>query len=197
MTSHDESDSGWDFLADDLGIADKTETPPAKAEAQAERPATRPTSRPAPRLAPPPEEESDDFGLGIAEEPALVQGAMFDPGPDEVADEGEDLAGDSDDGDEVAGEEGTETGADGVKRRRRRRRRKKKGGPAEPAVAEAEDESVVEEGEAPEEVESDDDDEEVAPTALEEELEAEVVGVRQEWHVMTWAELVSKLHRPN
>jgi hypothetical protein len=41
-----------------------------------------------------------------------------------------------------------------------------------------------------------DDEDGVAPTAVDEEMEAEVTQARPEWHVMSWAELVSKLYRP-
>ncbi len=41
------------------------------------------------------------------------------------------------------------------------------------------------------------DDEGEGHSAMEEEMEGEAVGPRHEWHVMTWADLVSKLYRPN
>ena len=199
MITPDEFESGWDFLADDLGLSgDKTETSAAKAEPPAEKPAPKPaTSRPAPKPAPREEEEAD-FGGGIAESAPHSEGAMFDPGPDAVADEDEEFGAEEPDAESTEDGEGQ----DGGKRRRRRRRRRKKGpgGPeaSEGTVEEAGEETAsVEEGEAPGEIESDDDDEEETPSAMEEELEAEAVVQRQEWHVMSWMELVAKLYRPN
>jgi len=215
----DESNSGWDSLAEEFGL--EVDKPAAKPEQQTPPPA-KPAPRPAAtRPAPRPveiEDEPDEFGAGVAEpeEPAL-SGALYDPGPDEMAgDDFDDAAPEpleeEDEGDEVAGEmEGASEGHEGGKRKRRRRRRRKKGGPGapEPAAeppdvgevgevgepAEAE-EAIVEEGEAPAEVEGDDD-EPAPPTAVDEELVAEAAGPRPEWHVMTWMELVAKLYRPN
>jgi hypothetical protein len=52
----------------------------------------------------------------------------------------------------------------------------------------------VEEGEAPEVL--DEGEEDVPTSAVDEELEAVANQPRQEWNVMTWADLISKLHRP-
>jgi hypothetical protein len=197
MTHHDESDSGWDFLAEDLGItSDKPSPVPEKKESPPERPAHRPVARPTLIQ----EEDSGDFGEGLIEPSAEAPGALFDPGPDAVAEDDDDFesADTEDDGDDsgVPGSGDQEGSGDG-KKKRRRRRRKKKGGPVTPEIAEAaEHEAVVEEGEAPGEIESDDDESE-SHSAMDEEMEAEAVGPRHEWHVMTWADLVSKLYRPN
>ena len=68
------------------------------------------------------------------------------------------------------------------------------------AVAESDDdEETVEEGEAPGEMADEDDDtnEENAPSAVDEEMTSAGNGPRQEFKVMSWAELIGKLHRPN
>ncbi|HEX3147506.1 MAG TPA: hypothetical protein VHR66_05445 [Gemmataceae bacterium] len=203
----DDNDNGWDSLAEDLGIEAK---PAANAEKHsAPPPAPRPPARPVvarPQLVAEPEPEADDFGTGVVEE-LPTHAALYDPGPESIADETEGV----DDGmndvldDDLEGDESLEAGdeaspQEGGKRRRRRRRRKKKDGPEDAApapVADVEDDdSVVEEGEAPAPLDEDDDDEEAAPSAMDEEMEAEAAGPRPEWHVMTWLELVAKLHRP-
>jgi hypothetical protein len=201
--THDENDSGWDSLADELGIE------PAKLPETSERPAeptrlkpARPVRDPRPEI----EQEMDDFGAGVTEEPeSMAEAAMYDPGAGAIVEEEEfeetveELYEDAEEGYAPPGAEGE--GQDGGKRRRRRRRRKKKGGPEDEAGAAAppsefaETDEVVEEGEAPGEVEDDDEPSGPMP-AMEEELEEEVVRARPDWHVMTWAELVSKLYRP-
>lgn len=212
MTTN-ENENGWDSLADELGIEppEPTSKPEQQPAGQPEptrpapiRPApSRPTRDPRPEI----EQEADDFGAGVSDElEPSAEAALYDPGDGiiaEDADEYEDVAVESfEDAEEgfeppVGGTEGQEGG----KRRRRRRRRKKKGSesaetPAESELAETDE--LVEEGEAPAEVEGDDEDESDAPApAMEEELEEEVVRSRPEWHVMTWAELVSKLYRPS
>jgi|SRR5262245_12534875 len=214
----DENDAGWDSLAEELGVEAEKPVPKAEKPAAPARPAPM---RPAAAPRPEPEDDAGDFGAGFDDVPAPRGGALFDPGPDEVAAESDDFDDAApepldDDIDEaepaepVSAEEGQE---EGKRKRRRRRRRKKKGGPegvpaGVPDVAdeigddgdeEAVAEDVVEEGEAPAEIESDEDeDEEAVPhSAVDEEMEAEAAGPRPEWHVMTWAELVSKLYRPN
>jgi hypothetical protein len=203
----DDTDNGWDSLAEDLGI----EAPAPKAEKPEAAPPPRAARRPAagprdPR--PEVEEEADDFGAGVAAD-ARSRAALYDPGPEEVAEDAEEMgeaveaAEDAIEGDEppASDEEATEEGG---KRRRRRRRRRKKGGapeggpegePAEAGEVADDEAATVEEGEAPAELEGDED-EDAPPSAVDEEMEAEAAGPRPEWHVMTWLELVSKLHRP-
>ncbi len=201
--STDDTDNGWDSLAEDLGI----QSPPPAEKPKLAAP-TRASHRPVgahrdPR--PEIEQEADDFGSGVTETPRPA--ALYDPGPETVVDHAADLEETTDpldeglEGDEPAGQGEGPTDEGGKRRRRRRRRKKKGGGPdggaeEEPAAGEAEEEAAtVEEGEAPAEVEGDDD-EEAAPSAVDEEMEAEAAQPRPEWHVMSWNELVSKLHRP-
>jgi hypothetical protein len=207
----DDADSGWDSLAQEFGLG----TPPPPPKTDKSEPAKSPTRSPTPRPAPDPrpeiEDEVDAFGAGITETPAGRE-AFYDPGPDAVADDTEEiddsapeLMDDEDSEDTPEPTEGTTEG-EGGKRRRRRRRRKKKGGPGAPEkdttdMSEApssveEEDDIVEEGEAPAEVEGDDE-EPAPPTAVDEEMDAEAAGPRPEWHVMTWMELVSKLYRPS
>ncbi len=205
--TNEQNDNSWDSLADELGITPShpAERPtPTSPEPVRSSPA-RPARDPRPEI----EQEAEDFGAGLSELPEpLAEAALYDPGAGiiaEDAEEYEDVAAESfEDAEEgfeppVLGDEVGE-GQDGGKRRRRRRRRKKKGGePAETSAASemAESDDVVEEGEAPAEVEGDDEDELDSPlSAMEQELEEEIEQTRPEWHVMTWAELVSKLHRP-
>lgn len=205
--STDDTDNGWDALADDLGIQ---APPPTERPAPAApvRPPHRPSAAhrdPRPEI----EQEADDFGSGVADDPRS-RAALYDPGPETVVDHAADLEETTDPLDD--GSEGDEPRAhdegpaeDGGKRRRRRRRRKKKGGGPDTAAdaesvadeSEADDEeaTTVEEGEAPAPLEGDDD-EETAPSAVDEEMDAEAARPRPEWHVMSWAELVSKLYRP-
>ncbi len=202
----DDTDNGWDSLAEDLGLetgkpAEAPEKPPASTPARRHAPAHH-DSRPEI------EQEAEDFGSGVAEE-LQPRAALYDPGSDVVVEETEEFAetgeeplGEGVEGDEpVSREEGGPE--EGGKRRRRRRRRRKKGGApeagAEP-VDEAgetaeEDEATVEEGEAPAPLEGDDE-EEPAHSAVDDEMEAEAARPRPEWHVMTWQDLVSKLYRP-
>jgi ribonuclease E len=201
----DDTENGWDALAEDLGVQSSAppDKPPPAAPARAPH---RPSSShrdPRPEI----EQEVDDFGSGVTEDPR--SGALYDPGPETVVDHAADIEEITDpldeglEGDEPAPrEDGPQE--EGGKRRRRRRRRKKKGGATdaeseeESANAETEAESeaaTVEEGEAPAEFEGDDEDV-AAPSAVDEELVAEASQPRPEWHVMSWAELVSKLHRP-
>jgi len=210
----DDNENGWDSLAEDLGL--QPTEPAPKPEKPA--PSTPPRSAPRPHRDPRPEveQEADDFGSGVTAEPT-ARPALYDPGPgalmedadDLIADEAAEPIDDGAEGDEPheAVEEGEQQ--EGGKRRRRRRRRRKKGGGPEETVAENEptaeaaeadeddEDSGVEEGEAPAPLEGDDDDEEAPHSAVEEEMEAEAAQPRPEWHVMTWNELVSKLHRPN
>lgn len=201
MTTNEDNDSGWDSLADELGV-EPTASAPKPAAPSSAPPPPRPARDPRPEI----EGEADDFGAGIDDERS--PGAMYDPGPEAVVDDSEDFDDSApepmdDDllGDEPVPSDSESEPSEGGKRRRRRRRRRKKGGQGAPdaaetpADAEAIDDDTVEEGEAPAEVE-DDEDETITPSAMEEELEEEVVRPRQEWHVMTWLELVSKLHRP-
>jgi hypothetical protein len=209
----EEPDNGWESLAEEFGL--ETAKPEPKVETPAPaRSAPRPAAtRPARATQPEIEEDADDFGAGVTEEPS-GRAALYDPGPDTVSDDADDFDDSAPEPMEDEGEESPAAGdssaegegeseGEGGKRRRRRRRRKKKGAPgapeddAEPTPADqAEEDSIVEEGEAPAEVESDDD-EPAVPSAVEEELDAEAAGPQPEWHVMTWAELVSKLYRPN
>ena len=206
--STDDTDNGWDALADDLGI----QTPPPAEKPTAPTPARTsrravPTHRdPRPEI----EQEADDFGSGVAEDPRS-RAALYDPGPETVVDHAADIEettdplDDGSEGDEPPSHDEGPPEEEGGKRRRRRRRRRKKGGGmdggAESGPAseggETEDEEVatVEEGEAPAPLEGDDD-EEAAPSAMDEEMDAEAARPRPEWHVMSWAELVSKLYRP-
>jgi ribonuclease E len=202
----DDTDNGWDSLAEDLGVASPSQAP------QAEKPSSksRTPQRPAPSHRDPRpevEQEADDFASGLGAEPP-ARAALYDPGPETVVDHAADLeetvdpADDGVEGDEPTARDEGEAG-EGGKRRRRRRRRKRKGGPGESAeggsVTEETDEeaATVEEGEAPAPLENDDeDDDEAAPSAVDEEMEAEAAQPRPEWHVMSWHELVSKLHRP-
>ena len=202
----DDTDNGWDSLAEDLGI--EAPKPAAKAEKplQPARPApARPQRKPRPEV----EQEADDFGSGVSEE-AHARAALYDPGPETVADDADDIDDaaaepieDGEEGDEPVSDEEAGT-QEGGKRKRRRRRRKKKAGEPEGAAAEgepaaeadeADEAGGVEEGEAPAPLE-DDDDEEAVHSAIDDELEAEATGPRPVWHVMTWSELVGKLHRP-
>ena len=213
----DDSDNGWDSLAEEFGIADAKEPPkPDKPAAVPSRPAGRPgSSRPARDPRPEVEQDADDFGSGLTAGPARDQAPLYDPGPDAVAEEDDDFGEAPEPLDEAEeGEdrppttEGVAEGQEGGKKRRRRRRRRKKGGGAaeteeaeageaggEPADVEAELVNGVEEGEAPAEVEGDDD-EEAPASAVDEEMDAEVAMPRNEWHVMSWNELVAKLYRP-
>ena len=197
MTTNEENENGWDSLADELGIEPTTSAPAPVKTPPTSPPPSRPARDPRPEI----EGEAEDFGAGVVEDRS--DAAMYDPGPEEIADDSapepleEDLLGDE----PVPSDSGPEA-TEGGKRRRRRRRRRRKGGQEEPeteetsAEAEPMDEDNVEEGEAPAEVE-DDDDEPAPQSAMEQELEEEVVRARPEWHVMTWLELVSKLYRPN
>lgn len=208
-TENDELDSSWDSLADELGV-----------DATA-KPAADPIPPPAPRhhhpapahRAPKPEPEAfeeDDFGGGLEEAPKAEEFA-------------EDLDGEEGGEEEGSGEEtaeGVSEEGEGKKKRRRRRRRRKKGGanPAEGAAAPADvesaegdsgeyqavgeaaaEEETVEEGDAPAEMgdSSEDDDDRENLSAVDEEMNTAGNGPRQEWKVMSWNELVGKLHRPN
>jgi ribonuclease E len=201
----DDTENGWDALAEDLGVQSSasTDKPPPAAPARAPHRPASPHRDPRPEI----EQEADDFGSGVTEDAG--SGALYDPGPETVVDHAADIEETTDpldeglEGDEPAPrEEGTQE--EGGKRRRRRRRRKKKGGATdaaaeeEPAAGETEageEAATVEEGEAPAELEGDDEDA-TAPSAVDEELDAEASQPRPEWHVMSWAELVSKLYRP-
>lgn len=201
----DETDNGWDSLAEDLGVAP---TPAPKAEKPTAAPSPRTSRRPAaPHRDPRPEveQEADDFASGLTTDPP-ARGALYDPGPETVVDHAADLEESIDPTDE--GLEGDEPGGhdegepdEGGKKRRRRRRRRRKGAAGEgaaeegDAVAEEAEAATVEEGEAPAPLEGDDD-EESSPSAMDEEMEAEAAQPRPEWHVMSWNELVAKLYRP-
>lgn len=160
------------------------------------------------------------------DEPQLHAGALFDPGPEQVLEDtgvsSTAATGEQEEFDETDSEElfDTEAGPEqeqeeGGKRKRKRRRRKKKKGPGEPAVGEADDseavegeesdvgevteatvpdDAEVEEGEAPEVLAEED---HVPTSAVDEELEAVANQPKQEWNVMTWADLIGKLYRPN
>jgi hypothetical protein len=200
-----ENENGWDSLADELGIEPSKPTPhsepPAKPKSEPARPAPRrPDRDPQPEI----EQEAEDFGAGVVEEPFGSAETIYDPGAAPIEDDFEEPGPESyedvHEGNEAPAESDAEgEGQEGGKRRRRRRRRKKKGGPegeATPADVEMSEDQDVEEGEAPAEVEGDDEDDGAPPSAMDEELDEEVALPRQEWHVMTWAELVGKLHRP-
>lgn len=206
----DDTENGWDSILEGFGIESEKHEP--KSEPPAPKPAARPIQRPVLAARPEPDDEPDDFGSGVEATQLAPRAALFDPGPETVAeDDFDDSAPEpmddvEDDAEPIGGDvgeagESSDTG-EGGKKRRRRRRRKKKGGttdavePGHLAAGEEDDESIVEEGEAPGEVEDDDDDEELAPAAVDEELDADVALPRPEWHVMTWNELVSKLYRP-
>ena len=208
----DDTDNGWDSLAEDLGVTPAAPAPKAEKPAPAPRP--RATQRAASHRDPRPEveQEADDFASGLTAEPRGRE-PLYDPGPETVVDHAADVeetvdpADDGLEGDEPAGRDEGESGDGGEggrKRRRRRRRRKKGAGPdggadeGEPSSEESDDDdesATVEEGEAPAPLEGDDDDE--SPhSAVDEEMEAEAAQPRPEWHVMSWNELVAKLHRP-
>ncbi|HKB05152.1 MAG TPA: hypothetical protein VKD90_23205 [Gemmataceae bacterium] len=206
MATND-TDNGWDSLAEEFGLEAAKEPP------KAEKPAPPQAARPAPQRRardprPEVEGEADDFGSGLAPEPQLVHAPLYDPGPAALAEEYEDEVTAEPVQEAEEGEDDSpptlEPVTDGGKKRRRRRRRRKKGGAPEAAevepeapseAAEQEEDGGVEEGEAPAEVEGDDS-EEATPSAVDEEMEAEAAVPRNEWHVMTWHELVAKLYRP-
>jgi ribonuclease E len=205
MATNEETDNGWDSLADELGVESKT--PPPSAE-RARTSSTRVGTRPASTRPVVDEEPDSEFGEGMSEE-APVGEPLYDPGPDAPIAETEEfddsppepMEDDLEEIDEAQAAEGAAGGeTEGGRRRRRRRRRRKKGGAGAPDAAEIASEpdaGIVEEGEAPAEVEPDEEDNEpAAPTAMEEELDEETAHFRNEWHVMTWADLVSKLYRP-
>jgi hypothetical protein len=224
--STEENDNGWDSLAEDLGLqrtepAPKPEKPaPSTPSRSAPRSAQVQSHRdPRPEV----EQDAEDFGSGVTADPT-PRPALYDPGPGALMEDADDLIAEEaaepiDDGAE--GDEPHEPVDEGLpqeeggKRRRRRRRRRKKGGSADEAApggettggettggetigeaTEDDEASGVEEGEAPAPFEGDDD-EEAPHSAMDEEMEAEAAQPRPEWHVMTWNELVSKLHRPN
>src|SRR5215212_2009279 len=90
MTTED-TDNGWDSLAEDLGL----ETPPPTPKAEKPAPAEPP--RPARRRAaghrdprPEVEEEADDFGAGVPASPPS-RAALYDPGPEAVAEDAEEM----------------------------------------------------------------------------------------------------------
>src|SRR5262249_55906361 len=161
----DDSESGWDSLAEEFGLeADKPAPKPEHPAHPPAKPAFRPAATRPAQPAAEKEDEPDEFGAGVVEPEPAMSGALYDPGPDEMAgDDFEDAVSEpldeEDEGEEVAGDtESGPEGHEGGKRKRRRRRRRKKGGPGAPEpgieqteageTAEAED-SVVEEGEAP------------------------------------------------
>ena len=211
-TENDDLDSSWDNLADELGV-DATAAKPAET---VQPPVTKHHHQPPVKHAPKPEPEvfeENDFGGGLEEAPKDEEFSDDSDGADADA-EGAD-------GEEGSGEEtseGTSEEGEGKKKRRRRRRRRKKGGANPEAAAatpetvdddsgefqavdgtaavEEEEEETVEEGEAPGEM-SDEDDENENLSAVDEEMNTASTGPRQEWKVMSWNELVGKLHRPN
>ena len=213
----DENENGWESLAEDLGLQ-PTEPAPKAEKAAPSPPRSSGRSAPArPHRDPRPEveQEADDFGSGVTADPK-PRAPLYDPGPGALMEDADDLIAEEaaepiDDG--AAGDEPVEVvdeGAaqDGGKRRRRRRRRKKKGGgpddaatPGGEPAGETDDDDEpagVEEGEAPAPLDEDEDeDDEAPPSAVDEEMDAEAAQPRPEWHVMTWNELVAKLHRPN
>jgi ribonuclease E len=210
----DQTDNGWDSLAEEFGLESGQEPGrPEKSAAPDERPASRPApKRPARDPRPEIEQEADDFGSGLVGEAPPDRAPLYDPGPDAVEEDVDDFGAAPEPLDDAEAEDAPATGEpagegqEGGKKRRRRRRRRKKGGggAAEPAGAEPEveegteetpEDGGVEEGEAPAEVEGDED-EEAPPSAVDEEMDAEAALPRNEWHVMTWNELVSKLYRP-
>src|SRR3954469_12949219 len=114
----DDTDNGWDSLAEDLGIN------PSEAAAKAEKPAPASPSRspgrpPAPRpqrdRRPEVEQEADDFGSGVTADPRPHR-ALYDPGPGAVSEDADALVPDEsaepiDDGAE--GDEPVEAGEEG------------------------------------------------------------------------------------
>jgi ribonuclease E len=204
MSTNDDSESGWDALADDLGVeAPKPVLPAERKEPAPRRSIVSPYSPSSES-----EEPETEFGAGVSEEVPRPLEPLYDLGAETVTGDMEDF---DDSAPEPLEDESDESFApsdedeqEGGKRRRRRRRRKKKGAPASAGVEEsaaeadmADEDSIVEEGEAPAEVEPDEEDERSAPaSAMDEEIEEEIAQFRNEWHVMTWADLVSKLHRP-
>jgi hypothetical protein len=223
MPNTDDLDNGWDNLADEFGLEPDAKAKPAKQEKDTPAPPPRNIAEPLP------EPEVPLVPTRVDDEPELHDGALFDPGPEQILEEtdhvgvptaeGEEEFDDTDSGElfdtdeATAGQEGQEEqeGQEGGKRKRKRRRRKKKRGEGEAVAGEAEtneagdvteetvpdDEDVsngVEEGEAPEVLDEGDD--EVPTSAVDEELEAVANQPKQEWNVMTWADLIGKLHRP-
>lgn len=161
--------------------------------------------------------------LGIDEKPAAPVPEVTDSHDDADADDefdGDDT-GDAGDTEETTAPGHAEEGEGKKKRRRRRRRRKKGGAPAEgaapvgevatepvangdsgefAAIADAEDDQIVEEGEAPDEINQngdEDDENDVIHSAVDEEMTQAGKDQRQEWKVMSWADLIGKLYRPN
>src|SRR3954467_839531 len=87
----DDTDNGWDSLAEDLGIEASPRGRKAEKPAAAEPPraARRPAAGPRdPR--PEVEEEADDFGAG-GTGAARSRAALYDPGPEEVAEDAEEI----------------------------------------------------------------------------------------------------------
>jgi hypothetical protein len=184
------------------------------------RPKVKPVHNPEPVA------EDGDFGteIGDAPEPMFDPGpdevVDAETGSDDFGDEPETEGGEP-------ASEGGEPGQEGKKKRRRRRRKKKKGpGDGTEAVASPEGKGVAEgspdgdEGEpvaaaaarnddeddeddatsdAPQAIDEGDDDDDDGPmaSAVDEEMDYAASLPKQEWKVVTWNELVSKLYRPN
>ncbi len=197
-------ESGWDNLADEFGLETTKPAPPPERPA-APKPVARPILR---KPDPEPVDDAGDFGSGFDDE-STPRAALYDPGPDVVAEDNDEV-GEApeplEDPDEENGDEPTtEGGEPGPKKKRRRRRRKKKAGApevaGEPTMAAEAGVPVEVEGEGDEpaaesDSESDDEFEDDDSVESGEDLEAEAPGPRPEWHVMTWMDVVSKLHRP-
>ena len=213
MTIHDEE--GWDSLAENLGLE---AAPEPKKEPKIEPKPIRAQSKIIPTRSVAPIDEPEDadggFGLGIAEEPALehtsthspTQPFLYDPGPDVVFDQDDDdTVGeapepleDSEDETSAADQSG-ETQEGGKKKRRRRRRRKKKsdaepvGATGEPTAVEPENGGPAESGENGDVEDAEYED---VPDSEDDGEEDTALPVQKEWNVMTWLDLVAKLHRP-
>lgn len=173
----DDQDNGWDDLDDKLGLANESPTP-----------------------TPPPAKKSEPVVSHDDEQPDLHDGALFDPGPEQILEEtdhvglpdvGEDEELDSSDSGELfdtdpaPGQEGSEGGeggeGDGGRRKRKRRRRKKKKGPGDPNApqdANTSEVGEVTEATVPDDAEAVDDVEEgEAPAVLSDEDDSEQAPV--------------------
>ena len=73
------------------GLESAKEPPKAEKPAPAPRPAARPPHRPARDPRPEIEGEADDFGSGLVEEVTWKQAALYDPGPEAVAEDSDEL----------------------------------------------------------------------------------------------------------
>lgn len=216
-TENDDLDTSWDTLADELGVDSLAPTaqPALPSVSQHSEIPAKAVHKPQPE--PEPFYEESDFGGGLDEEPLSASTVEPAPQEEEFAEESDADDFGSEEGAEGSAEEGVSEEGEGKKKRRRRRRRRKKGGggtnPESATAAESsepesgefqaavsptisEEEETVEEGEAPGELSDDEGDHENL-SAVDEEMSTVSNEPRQEWKVMSWNELIGKLHRPN